>query len=57
MKKVKAGELLLEFDKEAIQKAGYSLITPVVITNSFEFEQKTTLLRPRNIIWKINNKS
>ena len=34
--KVKAGELLLEFDKEAIQKAGYSLITPVVITNSFE---------------------
>ena len=42
--KVKAGELLLEFDKEAIQKAGYSLITPVVITNSFEFEQKELCL-------------
>lgn len=42
--KVKAGELLLEFDKEAIQKAGYSLITPVVITNSFEFEQKQLCL-------------
>ena len=42
--KVKAGELLLEFDKEVIQKAGYSLITPVVITNSFEFEQKQLCL-------------
>ena len=42
--KVKAGELLLEFDKEGIQKAGYSLITPVVITNSFEFEQKQLCL-------------
>ena len=42
--KVKAGELLLEFDKDAIQKAGYSLITPVVITNSFEFEQKQLCL-------------
>mgnify|MGYP004529364745 FL=1 len=42
--KVKAGELLLEFDKDAIQKAGYSLITPVVITNSFEFEQKELCL-------------
>ena len=42
--KVKAGELLLEFDKEGIQKAGYSLITPVVITNSFEFEQKELCL-------------
>ena len=42
--KVKAGELLLEFDKEAIKKAGYSLITPVVITNSFEFEQKQLCL-------------
>ncbi len=42
--KVKAGDLLLEFDREAIEKAGYSLITPVVITNSFEFEQKELCL-------------
>ncbi|WP_455543098.1 beta-glucoside-specific PTS transporter subunit IIABC [Intestinibacter sp.] len=42
--KVKAGELLLAFDREAIEKAGYSLITPVVITNSFEFEQKELCL-------------
>ena len=37
--KVKAGDLLLEFDREAIEKAGYSLITPVVITNSNNYEQ------------------
>ena len=32
--RVKAGQLLLEFDMKAIKKAGYSLTTPVVITNS-----------------------
>ena len=42
--RVKEGDLLLEFDREAIEKAGYSLITPVVITNSFEFEQKELCL-------------
>lgn len=31
---VKAGELLSEFDIKAIKAEGYSLITPVVITNS-----------------------
>ncbi|WP_026888777.1 beta-glucoside-specific PTS transporter subunit IIABC [Clostridium beijerinckii] len=31
---VKAGQVLLEFDINAIEKEGYSLITPVVITNS-----------------------
>ena len=31
---VKAGQVLLEFDVKAIEKEGYSLITPVVITNS-----------------------
>lgn len=30
---VKAGELLLEFDREAIEAAGYDLITPVIVTN------------------------
>jgi len=31
---IKAGQLLLEFDIKAIEAEGYSLITPVVITNS-----------------------
>ncbi|MVX66384.1 PTS beta-glucoside transporter subunit IIABC [Clostridium chromiireducens] len=31
---VKKGQVLLEFDVKAIEKEGYSLITPVVITNS-----------------------
>lgn len=31
--KVKAGDLLLEFDREAIQAEGYDTITPVVICN------------------------
>ena len=36
--KIKAGELLLEFDRNAIEKEGYSLITPVVITNADNYE-------------------
>lgn len=31
---VKAGDLLLEFDGDAIEKAGYDLITPVIVTNA-----------------------
>ncbi|WP_431796332.1 beta-glucoside-specific PTS transporter subunit IIABC [Microbacterium enclense] len=30
---VKAGDLLLEFDGDAIGRAGYDLITPVIVTN------------------------
>ena len=36
--KIKAGDLLLEFDRYAIEKEGYSLITPVVITNADNYE-------------------
>lgn len=32
--KVKAGDLLMKFDLKAIKKAGYDVVTPVVITNS-----------------------
>lgn len=35
---VQTGDLLLEFDKEAIEKAGYQTITPVIVTNSAEFQ-------------------
>lgn len=37
---IKTGDLLLEFDKNAIEKEGYSLITPVVITNGDNYEDK-----------------
>lgn len=35
--KVKKGDLLIEFDPEAIRAEGYENITPVVITNSDNF--------------------
>ncbi|EMF0395531.1 PTS glucose transporter subunit IIA [Enterococcus hirae] len=34
---VKAGDLLVRFDIEAIKAAGYSMITPIVITNTEHF--------------------
>ncbi|MBU8567698.1 beta-glucoside-specific PTS transporter subunit IIABC [Virgibacillus pantothenticus] len=38
--KIKKGQLLIEFDIEAIEKAGYDIATPVVITN---FDQYTSI--------------
>ncbi|MFT4044223.1 MAG: beta-glucoside-specific PTS transporter subunit IIABC [Gordonia sp. (in: high G+C Gram-positive bacteria)] len=35
---VAKGDLLLEFDRDAIEKAGYSLITPVIVTNSKNYD-------------------
>lgn len=35
--RVKEGDLLLEFDLDAITKAGYQTVTPVIITNSGDF--------------------
>jgi PTS system beta-glucosides-specific IIC component len=35
--RIKAGQEILEFDVKAIKEAGYSLITPVVITNSSNY--------------------
>lgn len=35
--KVSAGDLLIEFDKKAIEKAGYKTITPVIVTNSDDY--------------------
>ncbi|MEI7250662.1 beta-glucoside-specific PTS transporter subunit IIABC [Pectobacterium versatile] len=35
--KVQKGQLLLEFDLEAIQKAGYDTVTPMVVTNAEEY--------------------
>ena len=35
--KVQAGDLLLEFDRQAILDAGYDLATPIIISNSDEY--------------------
>jgi PTS system beta-glucosides-specific IIC component len=37
--KVKAGDLLLEFDMQKIKEAGYDLITPIVICNSAAYSE------------------
>lgn len=41
---IKQGYLILEFDKEEIEKEGYSTVTPVIITNTNDFSSidKTT---------------
>ncbi|PXW86470.1 PTS system IIA component (Glc family) [Streptohalobacillus salinus] len=36
--RVEIGQLLLEFDQEKIEAAGYSLITPVVVTNFSDYD-------------------
>lgn len=53
--KVKAGDKLVSFDLEAIQKAGYSMDTPVVITNSQDYldiveTQNNTIKRNEDLI-------
>ena len=40
---VKKGDLLLTFDREGIQAEGYEITTPVVITNTADFEQVSGL--------------
>ena len=41
--RVKAGDLLLEFDRDAIAQAGYQTITPVLITNNDEYREVVQL--------------
>lgn len=41
--KVKKGQLLLEFNIEAIQKAGYDIITPVIISNTGDYVNITAM--------------
>lgn len=40
---VKVGDVILEFDKDAIVAAGYEVITPVVISNHFNYQTVETL--------------
>lgn len=44
---VKEGELLLEFDLEAIKKAGYNPITPVLVTNADEFLSVVSMVKEK----------
>lgn len=37
--KVKAGDLILEFDMDKIKSAGYEVVTPVIVTNSDNFNE------------------
>lgn len=39
---VKAGDLLVEFDIEAIKEAGYPIVTPVIVTNSADYTEVIT---------------
>lgn len=36
--KVAVGDVLMEFDREEIEKAGYTTITPVIVTNMHQYE-------------------
>jgi maltose/glucose-specific phosphotransferase system IIC component/glucose-specific phosphotransferase system IIA component len=40
---VNIGDLLVEFDMEEIKKAGYQLVTPVIVTNTSDFKKIETL--------------
>ncbi len=42
--KVKKGQLLMEFDVEAIKAEGYDVITPVVICNSGDYTTFNTII-------------
>jgi PTS system beta-glucosides-specific IIC component len=42
--KVKTGDLLVEFDIEAIKKEGYEVITPVLVTNVNDYKDVLSLI-------------
>lgn len=48
--KVKKGQKLLEFDMEGIKKSGYSLVTPIIIANSENYESITILKTSGTIV-------
>ena len=46
---MKKGQKLLEFDRELIQEAGYSLVTPVLIVNAPEQAVVTPMEEARQV--------
>lgn len=47
---VKEGDLLLEFDLEAIKKAGYQTVTPVIVTNTSDFISVLPMLKEDDLV-------
>lgn len=47
--KIKPGDLLIEFDRQAILDAGYDLATPVIISNSDEYRAVTRMTNDLSI--------
>lgn len=47
---VKAGDLLISFDMEAVQKEGYSMQTPVIITNAGSYKD-IHITEKKNLTW------
>ncbi len=43
--KVKAGDVLLEFDIEGIKKEGYRVVTPIIVTNSDNYKAVNTIAK------------
>ena len=41
--RVQAGDLLIEFDRQAILDAGYDLATPIIISNSDDYREIDTV--------------
>ena len=41
--RVKKGQLLLSFDIESIKSAGYSVTTPIIVTNTNKYHSVNTI--------------
>lgn len=54
---VAAGQLLIEFDMDAIKKEGYELITPVIVTNSNDYAdvhvEKTGNITEKEVLFTV----
>lgn len=44
--RVKAGDLLVEFDLESLKAEGYNMITPVVVTNGDDYIRTVSMIKP-----------
>ena len=51
--KVQKGDLLIEFDIEAIKAAGYDVISPLVILNTPEYKEIKTFTGPAKTLDKV----
>lgn len=55
--RVKKGQTLITFDKQLIASKGYKTITPVIVTNSFEFSavnrKATGEVTPKNVLLEL----